>query len=77
MEYQDKKAYSEVGPIGHVDALASMLSISAENLLAIFRSVESFRIPGKTLRKKSGEPRPTSNAKEPSRGFTRKLRIDC
>ncbi len=74
MEHQDRKAYSEVGPIGRIDALASMLSISTKNLLAISSSVENFRIPGKMLKKKSGEPRPTSDAKEPLKGLHERIK---
>ncbi|WP_133511978.1 reverse transcriptase family protein [Candidatus Thiosymbion oneisti] len=74
MEHQDRKAYSKVGPIGCIDALASMLSISAKDLLTVSKSVESFWIPGKTLRKKSGEPRLTSNAKEPLKGLHEKIK---
>ena len=71
---QRKQARSKLGPIGHIDALASMLSISTPDLLSITDSVDEFWIPGKTLRKKSGEPRPTSNARKPLKDLHEKIK---
>lgn len=72
--YQDRSAYSKIRPIGRIDALASILSISVEELRAISSSVESFWIPGKTLLKKSGEPRATSNAERPLKELHEKIK---
>lgn len=50
---------------GTVHSLASLLSIPEDQLLQIANSVDSYHRPGKTLKKKNGDPRPTHDAKEP------------
>lgn len=71
---QRKQARSKLGPIGHIDALASMLSISTQDLRSISDSVDEFWIPGKKLRKKNGEPRQTSNARKPLKDLHEKIK---
>lgn len=65
MAHQDKKAYSRLPPIGHVEAVASILSLTPEALTELASEVETLWKPGKLLRKKSGAPRPTFDAKKP------------
>lgn len=50
---------------GTTRSLASLLSIPEAQLLQIANSVDSYHRPGKTLRKKNGDPRPTHDAEEP------------
>ncbi len=50
------------GNISHFDALASMLEITSDRLLYISNNMNEFYRKGATCKKKSGEPRPTSDA---------------
>jgi len=50
---------------GTLQSLASLLSIPETQLLQIANSVDSYHRPGKTLKKKNGDPRPTHDAEEP------------
>lgn len=50
---------------GTTQSLASLLSIEADQLLHIANSAASYHQPGKVLRKKNGDPRPTHDAKDP------------
>ena len=59
----DKKACSNIPPIARIESLASILSISKDELLEISSNMGSLWKPGRLLRKKSGEPRPTIDAK--------------
>jgi len=63
MELTNKKACSNTPPIAKIESLASILSVSKDELLDISNSIDSLWKPGKLLRKKSGEPRPTLDAK--------------
>lgn len=63
MGASNKKACSNISPIARIESLASILSISKEELLEISSTIDTLWKPGKLLRKKSGEPRPTLDAK--------------
>jgi len=63
MVLTDKKACSNIPPIARIESLASILSIGKEELLEISSNIDSLWMPGKLLRKKNGEPRPTLDAK--------------
>ena len=63
MVLTDKKACSNIPPIARIESLASILSIGKKDLLEISDNIESLWKPGKLLYKKSGEPRPTLDAK--------------
>lgn len=63
MKPTNKKACSNTPPIAKIESLASILSISKDELLDISNSIDSLWKPGKLLRKKNGEPRPTIDAK--------------
>jgi hypothetical protein len=59
----DKKVYSKTSPIAKIESLASILSVSPQELIDISNSIDTLWKPGKKLLKKSGEPRPTVDAK--------------
>ena len=63
MEPTNKKACSNTPLIAKVESLASILSVDKDELLDISNSINSLWKPGKLLRKKNGEPRPTIDAK--------------
>lgn len=63
MTASSKKVCSNLPPLANIDSLASLLSVSKGELLQIADSVDSLWKPGKLLRKKNGEPRPTFDAK--------------
>ncbi|MES9956982.1 MAG: reverse transcriptase family protein [Sedimenticola sp.] len=65
MAPENNKAYSKVGPIAHIEALASILSTTPSELIELSENVPSLRKPGKVLRKKDGTPRPTHDARAP------------
>lgn len=60
-----KKPVIKISPIANVKSLASILSMSEQELLEIAANVDQLWKPGKLLKKKTGEPRPTSDAREP------------
>lgn len=62
---QNKKPVIKLSPIANIKSLASILSLSESELLEIAANVDKLWKPGKLLKKKSGEPRPTNDAKEP------------
>lgn len=57
------KAYSKTPPIANIKSLASILSISEEELLDISKNIDNLWKPGKLLVKKNGDPRSTIDAK--------------
>lgn len=74
MVLTDKKACSNIPPIARIESLASILSISKEELLEISSNIETLWKPGKLLLKKSGEPRPTLDAKPPLKMLHEKIK---
>ncbi|WP_052316651.1 reverse transcriptase family protein [Thioalkalivibrio nitratireducens] len=64
MAPESNKTCSKVGPIAHVKALASILSTTPSELIALSENVPSLWKPGKVLRKKDGTPRPTHDARK-------------
>lgn len=54
---------ANIQPMAKKSALASLLSVSENDLLRITDSIDLFHLPGKLLKKKSGEPRLTHDAK--------------
>lgn len=60
---ENKKACSNTLPIAKIESLASILSIREDELIGISENIEILWKQGKLLRKKSGEPRPTLDAK--------------
>lgn len=60
-----KKLYSNLTPIGSVDALAKHLGVATSELLDISNSVDDLWKPGKILKKKNGDKRPTIDAEPP------------
>ncbi len=71
----DKNPYSKVTPIAHIHSLASFLSVSEKELIEISNSVDRLWKPGKLLKKKSGEPRPTIDAKKPLKSIHEKIKV--
>ena len=71
---QGSKPYSKIPPIAHLEALASILSVPKEELIEISVSVGNLWKPGKLLKKKNGDPRPTIDAKEPLKSIHEKIK---
>jgi hypothetical protein len=65
MARESNKACSKVGPIAHIEALASILSTTPSELVDLSDSIPSLWKPGKVLKKKDGTPRPTHDARKP------------
>jgi hypothetical protein len=65
MARENNKACSKVGPIAHIEALASILSTTPSELVDLSDSIPSLWKPGKVLEKKDGTPRPTHDARKP------------
>jgi len=65
MAPESNKACSKVGPIAHIEALASILSTTPSELIELSENVPSLWKPGKVLRKKDGTPRHTHDARAP------------
>jgi hypothetical protein len=65
MALENNKACSKVGPIAHIEALASILSTTPSELVNLSDSIPSLWKPGKVLEKKDGTPRPTHDAGKP------------
>jgi hypothetical protein len=65
MARENNKACSKVGPIAHIEALASILSTTPSELVDLSDNIPSLWKPGKVLRKKNGTPRPTHDARNP------------
>jgi len=65
MALEKNKAYSKVGSIAHIEALASVLSTTTAELLDLSENIPSLWKPGKILRKKDGNPRHTHDARKP------------
>lgn len=63
MKPTNKKAYSNTLPIAKIESLASILSIDEDELLELSNNINNLWKPGKLLRKKNGDPRPTIDAK--------------
>ena len=63
--HQSKQPAVRISPISNVKSLASILSLSEQELFEIAANVDQLWKPGKLLKKKSGEPRPTNDAREP------------
>ena len=70
----DKKPCSNIPPIAKVESLASMLPIQKDNLIEISNSIDTLWKPGKLLRKKNGDPRPTLDAKPPLKILHEKIK---
>lgn len=71
----NKKNYSNLTPIASVKSLALHLSVSQETLRNISNSVDELWCPGKNLKKKNGDPRPTFDAKEPLKSLHEKIKV--
>jgi type I restriction enzyme, S subunit len=56
MARENNKACSKVGPIAHIEALASILSTTPSELVDLSDSIPSLWKPGKVLKKKDGTP---------------------
>ncbi|HAU0227388.1 TPA: RNA-directed DNA polymerase [Legionella pneumophila] len=54
---------ANIQPIAKISSLASLLSVSEADLIDIIDNIESFHRPGKLLKKKNGELRPTHDAR--------------
>lgn len=65
MALESNKACSKVGPIAHIEALASILSTTPSELIELSENVPSLWKPGKVLRKKDGKLRHTHDARKP------------
>ncbi|MCU7926722.1 MAG: reverse transcriptase family protein [Candidatus Thiodiazotropha sp. (ex Dulcina madagascariensis)] len=71
----DKKPYSKITPIAHVHSLASYLLVPESELIEVSNSVYVLWKPGKILKKKSGEPRPTFDAKPRLKSIHEKILV--
>lgn len=60
---RDRFPRIRISPFANPSSLASILSISEEELLYFAENVDEFYKPGKLLQKKNGEPRVTHDAK--------------
>lgn len=64
MAPESNRACSKVGPIARTEALASILSTTPAELIALAENVPSLWKPGKVLKKKDGKPRHTHDARK-------------
>ncbi|WP_288129682.1 reverse transcriptase family protein [Microbulbifer sp.] len=55
----------KISPIANLSSLASILSLNLSDLIHLADNAENYWRRGKLLKKKSGEPRPTHDAKDP------------
>lgn len=60
---KSNKPVINISPIANLKSLASMLSLTEEQLLHLKENIELYYKPGKVLEKKNGEPRITHDAK--------------
>jgi len=74
MKQTNKKAYSNIPPIGKIESLASILSVDKDELLDISSGIHNLWKPGKLLQKKNGEPRPTVDAKPRLKNLHEKIK---
>jgi hypothetical protein len=71
---ENKKVCSNTPPIAKIESLASILSIGEDELLDISKNIDNLWKQGKLLYKKSGEPRPTLDAKTPLKDLHEKIK---
>ena len=71
---RDKKAYSKIRSIAHISSLAGILDIPESELVEISCIVDTLWKPGKILKKKSGELRPTIDAKPSLKSLHEKIK---
>ncbi len=60
---RDRYPIIKIPPLSNTSSLASILSISEDELRYLTENIDKYYKPGKKLQKKNGDPRPTHDAK--------------